>query len=289
MEFGLIGVGELSSIFKTHERTDLSADCSASNKFVEEANAILRNNNWTQAAALKVDVERVSDEKSKQRCPSLQISALLLKENSSTGSEAILAGLKESIVSAPCAAVQQALGLEVSYKAQQSNDKGQKTAQVVGALVPLVGVVALTRGVGNLVLSEGLSPLHRVIYEQASAGFIVGSFLTPTELKPGESLWSKRIEQGSKAAATYATMTGTSASLENSIPDFGEGTVSRLARKISITVVSGTVAGYLDPLGESNFRGTGVNSISSTLLFSKFEKVDDRWSKLNPERRIQGI
>ncbi len=269
----------------------MSAESSVSNKFVEEANALLSNDCMQVAGALKVDVECVSAEKSKQAChlPPLQISHLLLKDNSSTSSEAILAGLKESILTAPCAAVQQALGLDVSYKAQQVNDKGQKTAQVVGALVPLVGAVVLTRGVGNLVLSEGLSPLHRVIYEQASAGFIVGSFLTPTELKPGESLWSKRLEQGSKAAATYATMTGTSASLENSIPDFGEDTVSRLARKVSITVVSSTFGGYLDPLGESNFRGTGVNSISSTLLFNKFEKVDDRWSKLNPEKRIQGI
>lgn len=254
-------------------------------KVLADANEALSRECMTVACALGVSPPEISGDKSAriQELPRLQITDLLQKEDGSDPSM-VLDGLTEGMILQPSRAVQQVLGID-SENDDKATDrvlsKTHKTAQVIGSLVPLAGLVALTRGASSFVIGESLPPVTRVVWEQATAGFLMGSVLTPTNLKPGESLISARLAQGGKSAATYATMSGTSASLEQSIPQFGDDKFSILARRVAIGVVSNTFGGILDPHGQTSFfSASTADSISSTLLFKTNADADKKNEEL---------
>lgn len=305
-----LGENNNSLELRSRDKSPLDS-CASESQVLNDAAAALSKESMCVAENHKVKVERSSETiaqskdsttadpasdatsgkaKAENHLPKLQISGLILKEEDNDPS-VLLAGLTDGMITRPCKAVQQVLGMEVSAKELANNtNKTHKAGQAVGSLVPFVGLVALTRGASSSIIGDNLPPLCSLMVEQASAGFLMGSLFTPThELKPGETLINARIQQGSKSAFTFATMTGTSGSLEQNMPQFGEDKLSIVARKVTIGVVSSTIGGFLDPRGQTSFGASSQDSLSSTLLFKTAEGKDAWTSLQRPTPNIETL
>ena len=256
--------------------------CVAGNLKIERSSAQVKEtattNQFTEekAESEKQKNHSVSNEK-RSDLPKLQITGLVSKEPDNDPS-VLVDGFAHGMIIRPCRAVQQAFGadLEPEKFPEGVQGKTHKAGQAVGALVPFVGLVALTRTASSGLLAEGLPPLARVMGEQAGAGFLMGSLFTPTELKPGQTLLSARMEQGSQSAATFCTLTGTSASLNQNLPEFGNDKISAVARQVTISFVTGTLAGFIDPRGVTSLGASKEDGISKVMLFKgRSEKEDE--------------
>ncbi|MBX9688098.1 MAG: hypothetical protein K2X27_15430 [Candidatus Obscuribacterales bacterium] len=220
-------------------------------------------------------LNRASSQGSQDSFLKLQASRLLLRNNEISPPEAILNGFAEGMIQRPILAIKQSFGAEteVAQELRREKSKSHQTGQVIGSLVPYVGLVALTRGAAGCILGESSASLCRMIGEQATAGFLVGSLLTPSNLKPGEDLISARLNQGKEAATKLATLSGTSSSLERSLPDFGDNGFSEVARRITISFLSGTVGGFIDARGRTSFGASSEDSLSTVLGHATFTSI----------------
>lgn len=221
-------------------------------------------------------------------CQRLQKSDLLAPCNSCAFNAAdLFEGFYDGAISRPGKALMQIAG--ISSKSEQAaaapvkQSDSHKTGEVVGSLIPYVTLVGLTRGASAEILGSNYAPTMAVLVtEQASAGFIYGSLLTPSELKPGQDLFSARLNQGREAATTHATMTGTSESLEREMPKLGadSNALAAIARKVSLSLISGTVRGYVDANGVTNFGKSSEDSLSALMTKTAVNKFASSTDKL---------
>ncbi len=204
----------------------------------------------------------------------LQTSSLLQKE-AQRGYEAFFNGVADGAFKRPAQAVQQLLGAEI--KEENKKVSGEEQAgKVLGSLVPFVAASFATRRVGTALLGEAANPsIYRVVGEQATAGFLTGSLLNLSELKPGESLLSSRLKEGAISAATFATMAGISSGLERRIPSLGTGLAFELPRKILIGGVSGAAAGVTDIELKTGFKASKEDLLTSALSYAAFGAAFD--------------
>jgi hypothetical protein len=215
----------------------------------------------------------------------LETSKLLLASPGSRSDAAeIMDGLIDGAVYRPGRAIGQMLGVaEASRTAPTNESSGRKTGQVVGSLIPFVGLVGLTRGASAQILGEvGQAPLYRLLGEQAAAGFLYGSLFTPSHLKPGQGLLEARLNQGSISAATYASMTGTQAVLDRDLPrpEDADGIIPGLARRLSISVLSGAVGQFVDAQGRTSFGAKVPESLSSSFSTLTINTLAERVDKV---------
>lgn len=202
----------------------------------------------------------------------LATNELLKKDNSISGPGGLLDGLVEGAYRQPVKAVQQALGVHTETTtplAEQS--ASQKIGRIAGTVVPFVAVAALSRTVGSKIMGQELTAvpsIKQLMVEQAAAGMVVGGLLTHSELKPGESLLGARLRQGIESAAVFATMTGTSAALDRSLPKFGTTQWAEAGRRMTIGALSGTAGGLLDAELKADFRASGYDLLTSALGYA---------------------
>lgn len=197
----------------------------------------------------------------------------LLQPEKGTKDDAIdlMSGFTDGALFAPGRAVQQLFGAsDQQALSQAARSKSEKTGQLIGSLVPFVGMVTITRGASAELFGQCCSPpLTRFMTEQAAAGFLTGSLLTPSELNPGENLLDKRLNQGKLGAATYSSMTGISAHLDHNLPKpESDELIPRLARRVTISVISGTVGSFVDSNGRTSFGASQEDSLSQTAIES---------------------
>lgn len=187
-----------------------------------------------------------------------------LEKTKNTGFADFTAGVWDGAVSNSVKAIKQVAGSSdnsESHKAPESKSASNLAGQIVGSLVPYAAVFAVTKGGSNLIFGKMEAPqLGRIVAENAVSGFVLGSLLTPSELKPGESLLSSRLESGSKDAAVFASMALSSSYLSSALPASLRGAV---LSRLGIGAGSGAVGGFVD----AEFR-TGGNASGSDLLAS---------------------
>lgn len=202
----------------------------------------------------------------------LQTSSLLLSETQ-RGPQAFLNGVVDGAVNRPVQAVQQLLGAEVKpLEAKVSAD--EHVGRIIGSIAPFVVTSIATKRVGNALLGETATPtLSRVMGEQATAGFLTGSLLTVSELKPGESLLGARLRDGSISAATFATMSGASTLLDRNLPGLGKGLAGELTRKLMVGGLSGAAGGLVDVELKTGFKAEREQLLTSTLGYAAFGAV----------------
>lgn len=259
-------------------------ETASNNQFAEEENENAREKSQNFANNLKPESKHNKLNGAPEDClPKLQFSDLVIKEPENDPA-ILLDGFAHGMITRPCRAVKQVLGVDLEPEAVPEGIQGKthKAGQAVGALVPFVGLVAITRTAGSGFLTD-MPPLARVLGEQAGAGFIMGSLFTPTDVKPGQSLLSARIEQGSKSAATFATLTGTSASLDQELPSFGDDKFSIVARRVTIGLVTGTIGGFIDPRGITSLGASKEDSLSSAVLFQNKSKEEQEAAWLSKD------
>jgi hypothetical protein len=178
----------------------------------------------------------------------------------------LIDGFIEGAIHRPATALRQVIGDEEQRAsdmspAQPSINSSRQTGRVLGKLIPFVGIVGITREASAVLLGEYLiPPLFRVMGEQATAGFMMGALLTPSELQQGKGLFSTRLSQGGLSAATFATMTGTAASLNRELPKADEDSaISKIVRGISLSFLTGAVGEMVDTEGLTYF-GTSIDT-----------------------------
>jgi hypothetical protein len=183
----------------------------------------------------------------------------------------LMSGFTDGAIFAPGRAVQQLFGAsEVQAAPQAAKSSSEKTGQLIGSFVPFVGMVTLTRGASAEFFGQCCTPpLARFMTEQATAGFLTGSLLTPTDLNPGETLLDKRLNQGKLTAATFSSMTGISAHLDHNLPKpESNELLPQIARRVTISVISGTVGSFVDGSGRTSFGASQEDSLSQTVIES---------------------
>lgn len=211
---------------------------------------------------------------------------LLPSNNRASDAVELVDGLVDGAVYRPGKAIKQVLGLSdrTAIASGQSVDSpAHKTGQVVGSLLPFVGLVGLTRGASTQILGESSSPhVLRLLGEQATAGFLLGSLLTPSDLRPGENLFSARLNQGGISAAIFASITGTTAAIDQELPkpDDSSGAIPNLARRLSISVLSGAVSQFVDVQGKTSFGAPTADSLSASMSSAAVDSLKDGAGKL---------
>ncbi len=196
----------------------------------------------------------------------------LLKKDEGQGN-ALLNGIWDGAISSPARAIQQLGGNAESAGSDShvSQNSGFQTGKIIGSFVPFIGAAVLTRKISAGAFGELAAPsAARLVGEQAGAGFLLGSVLTPTDLKPGESLFRSRMEQGGVSAATFATMSGFGLGLERALPKFGESALANISRKASIGFLAGSTGGLVDAEARSGFKASGEDLINSAIGYGVF-------------------
>lgn len=199
---------------------------------------------------------------------------LLLPSRSKTEDAVDLVnGFADGAIFRPSRAVQQMLGVadDDLTAAKQATSKSHRTGQVIGSFVPFVGMVGITRGASAEFFGQCYSPsVGRMLTEQATAGFLTGSLLVPSELKPEDNLFSARLKQGTLSAWTFASMTGISATLDHELPQANPDLIQHIARRVTITFLSGTVGSFVDVNGKTNFGASAQDTLTSTINYGVF-------------------
>lgn len=204
---------------------------------------------------------------------SLKSSELLKKDEGQ--SNALLNGIWDGAVVSPSRAIKQIAGsTDNTAPETQSNNGSFQTGKIIGSFVPFIGAAVLTHEISAGVFGKALKPgAGRLIGEQAGAGFMLGSVLTPTDLKPGDNLFQSRLAQGAGTAATFATMSGIGLGLDRALPKLGESAFANISRKASIGFLAGTGGGLLDAETKSGFKATREELLSSALGYGIFGSI----------------
>ncbi len=183
-------------------------------------------------------------------------------------------GLFEGSINRPVAALKQLGGAQ---DAAPNIDKStaQTVGEVAGMALPFIAVSALTSKGSSLLLGEtAQKTVLRSATEQGLAGFLMGSVLTPTELKADQSLLNVRLKQGFHDSAIFATMGGTANLLSKNMADastFG----TKLGQRLLVGGGSGAAAGFVDAElrngGKANWMDLGISMSSYALMGAAFE------------------
>ena len=213
----------------------------------------------------------------------------LLTVDSETPVTQFVGGLYDGAIARPIQAVKQMTGgteaapptlRQDTLKPTPTNrppESGYTTAgQIVGSMVPFVALAAVTRGAGNAMFGKlEEQTLRRTVAEQMVSGFALGSLLTPSELKPGESLIEARVKTGAKDAAVFGSMALTAGFLTKAFPgaaqpDIAEKIGSTVARRVGIGATSGAVGGFLDAEIRTGGNATGAELLASMAGYAAF-------------------
>ena len=211
----------------------------------------------------------------------------LLAEPDSSGIAAkFFSGAMEGAINKPVRGIKQALnsstestGASVPSSADTAQSKAKADSglvkgagEVLGTLVPFIALSAATRGASlKLFGTANESSISRIAAEQATAGFALGTLLTPSELKKGDSLWAARLHQGATDAATFATMGSTSSFLSKKLPGtYNADLLRTVGSRAAIGAVSGGLGGFVDAELRSGFTASKEDVFSSMLGYAVF-------------------
>ena len=242
-------------------------DCPLFDKPVEPS----RDN---EPVALQQAVDQAYGPSAKLSLASLQKTDLVIKDKSIAGPAGLLDGFVDGAVRQPIAAVQQVFGRANEQTLNTKQESGSQTVgRIIGTLVPFVAASALTRTASNRIFGAELASnpnIYRMMGEQATAGLLMGSLLTHSDLKPGQSLLEARLRQGAESAITFGVMAGAGGALEQGLPKFGERFSAQLARRMTIGALSGTAGGLMDAELKTDFRATGDQLLTSAFGYAAF-------------------
>ena len=215
----------------------------------------------------------------------------LLNVDTRTPLDQFVGGLYDGAIAKPIQAVKQITSgrtdPESSRVAESSGqpsthaitkESGYSTAgQSVGSLVPFVALATVTKGAGNQIFGNlEQQTLTRVVGEQAVAGFALGALLTPSELKPGESLLESRLKTGAKDATVFASMSLTNGLLSKVVPgalpsaEINNRVASLVARRMGTGAASGAVGGFLDAEIKTGGTASGTELLTSMAGYAAF-------------------
>lgn len=214
-------------------------------------------------------------------------SADLLKVESHSALSQFAGGVYDGAIARPVQALKQLAGdshpqagreLPNKGSAPVAAESGYATAgQIVGSLIPFVGLAAVTRGAGNQLFGKmEQQTMTRVVGEQAVAGFALGALLTPSELKAGENLLEARLKTGAKDATVFASMSLTSGYLSKVIPgpvpsvEINNQISGFVARRMGIGAMSGAVGGFLDAEIRTGGTASGGELLASMAGYAVF-------------------
>lgn len=183
-------------------------------------------------------------------------------------------GVYDGAIKRPLTALQQVRGVAVSQPAYDKSS-AQTVGEIAGTALPFIAVSALTSKGSSLLLGEASQKnVLRAATEQGVAGFVLGSVLTPSELKVDQSLLESRLRQGFHDSAIFATMGGTATALGKNMTElnsFG----SKLGQRLVIGGGSGAAAGFVDAElrtgGKANWTDLAVSMSGYALLGAAFE------------------
>lgn len=183
-------------------------------------------------------------------------------------------GLFEGAISRPVTAMKQLSGAS-DHTPIGDKSTAQTVGEVAGMALPFIAVSALTSKGSSLLLGEtAQKTVIRSATEQGVAGFLMGSVLTPTELKADQSLLTARVKQGFHDSAIFATMGGTANLLSKNMHEantFG----TKLGQRLLIGGGSGSAAGFVDAElrtgGKASWSDLGISMSSYALLGAAFE------------------
>ncbi len=196
---------------------------------------------------------------------------LLINPTSDQGARGLISGIYDGAINEPIAAVKQIFDSGTDPHGHLPESSAHSAGKIVGSIVPFVGLSLLTRKVSGGIFERGANPtIARIMSEQAAAGFMLGSLLTSSQLKPGESLLSARLSQGGVNAATFASMTGAGAALERKLPQFGQSAMAAGGRRISIAALAGASGGVVDAELSSGFKASAEDLAVSALGYAAF-------------------
>lgn len=205
--------------------------------------------------------------------PRLQQTSLLAREKESS-TEAFFSGLADGAYRQPIRAIQQIAGNSEALKPEmepESEHQSRKVGQIIGSLVPFAALGIVTKGASNRMFGAEATPtLWRTVGEQAATGFLLGSVLTPSELKPGESLLGSRLTHGAGSALTFAAMGGSAHYLDSALPQFGKSALSNVGRRFTIAAGSGAAGGLVDAEVRSGFKASASELATSALGYAAF-------------------
>lgn len=207
--------------------------------------------------------------------PKLQTTGLLIKEESA--GEGLMNGLLDGAYRQPLQALKQIFSSQDDKFIAPpivAKSESHKVGEIIGTLVPFVAVGVLSKGASTRMLGKEATPtLLRAVGEQATTGFIVGSLLTPSELKAGDSLLEARMKQGGISALTFGSMAASAHGLEHSLPAFGKGVLPLVSRRITIAALSGASGGVVDAEARSGLRASREDLIASAAGYAAFGVV----------------
>ena len=222
----------------------------------------------TGAEKIKTEANSVES----QALSRLQLTGLLSPEKESA-SDAFLGGLADGAYRMPARAIKQLAGDAEALKAAEPapEQQSRKVGQIIGSLVPFAVLGMATKGASNKLFGAELTPtLWRSVGEQAATGFLLGSALTPSELKPGETLLGSRLHHGINSAVTFGVMGGSAHYLDGALPQFGKSTLATMGRRFSIAAGSGAAGGVIDAELQSGFKASASDVLSSALGYAAF-------------------
>ncbi len=203
----------------------------------------------------------------------LHASSLLAQDESAIGG--FCSGILDGAINQPLAAIKQICANGKTKENLPSLDinnenSSHKVGEIIGSFVPFAIVGEITKGASNRLLGEAANPsLCRIMGEHASTGFIMGSVLNTSKLKPGESLLSARLNQGACSAITFASMSGSASMLESSLPK--AKTLGLLAaRSLGIAGTSGAIGGAIDAELKTGFKAKKEEVLNSAVGFAGF-------------------
>lgn len=183
-------------------------------------------------------------------------------------------GLFEGSIKRPIAALKQ-LGGAQDVAPNSDKSTAQTVGEVAGMALPFIAVSAFTSKGSSLLLGDtAQKTILRSATEQGVAGFLMGSILTPTELKANQSLLSARLNQGFHDSAIFATMGGTANLLSRNMAEAGTfGT--KLGQRLLVGGGSGAAAGFVDAElrngGKASWMDLGISMSSYALMGAAFE------------------
>lgn len=192
---------------------------------------------------------------------------LLSGERKALWIDDIAAGLLDGAVKRPVSAITQSFGKEIKPSSEAEKSSAHKVGEIAGTVVPFIGVALATRGASSKLFGAAEPGLARLMAEQASAGLILGSALTPTDLKPGQNLLTARLHQGATDMAVFASMAGTNKYLTGKLGE-ANGTIAHVTQRLVVGAGAGSAAGFVDAELRSGFTASRNEVLTSMAGFA---------------------
>jgi hypothetical protein len=183
-------------------------------------------------------------------------------------------GVLDGSVGKPVSALRQ-LGGKTDVTTSQDKSTAQTIGEIAGTALPFIAVSALTNKGSSLLFGDAAQKsVFRAATEQGVAGFVLGSVLTPSELKADQNLFAARLKQGFHDSAIFATMGGTANLLSKNMAEassFG----AKLGQRMVVGGGSGAAAGLVDAEvragGQASWSDLAVSMSGYALMGAAFE------------------